>query len=599
MGRKRTSRQVSGPGSSAEYKHLVDTDEEEEDETIWRKETERPCSFPPHKTLAIICFMVVVLCFLVAGLAYLSGNSACTLADVEISCGKVRGKHCGKVYNFKGIPYASPPTGSLRWRPPKEPTCWNNTLDAIEFKSMCAQVRPLSKDGKAMGSEDCLYVNVWTTSIDHDSKLPVMVWIHGGYLHMLSGSEPGYGPTSDLAEHGPAVHVSFNYRLNAFGFMALHLLREGSPTNTSGNYGFMDQVAALRWVKKNIMKFGGDPDKVTIYGQSSGGTSVWAMMVSPLAKGLFHRAIDISGSAVFTASMDDAEKDNLAFLDQTGCNDAECLRKLSMDKILQSIPWQGYPDWAAEDLCELPQKGKLIGPVAIVDGYVVPAPPLEVWKNKLEGYSDVPFVIGTTLQETDFAPPYANLSQWSEEDYQWFVKVHLDTFGGSLTKDALSLYPTSEYCTQPHRCIEKAFTTMVSDVRETCPKNEVAEQAAGSLTSPVYRYVVTYIPSGPAQPSDLLPYPSRFAFHMLDTLGFFGTLDLALGTTTADDRTFQRLMRKYFLHFAAEGKMPDDWPQYPNKTALLSTTLSAESDYRSKQCSLWQNNGMFQYAWTN
>nr|AAH82391.1 MGC81843 protein [Xenopus laevis] len=257
-------------GSSAEYKHLVDADEEEEDETIWTKEVERPCSLPANKSLAIACFMVVVLCFLVAGLAYLSGNSACTLADVVTSCGKVRGRHCGKVYSFKGIPYASPPTGNLRWMPPKKPTCWNDTLDATEFKSMCAQVRPLRKAGKVMGSEDCLYVNVWTTSVDHDAKLPVMVWIHGGYLHMLSGSEPGYSPNSDLAEHGAAVHVSFNYRLNAFGFMALHLLREGSSTNTSGNYGFMDQVAALNWVKNNIERFGGDPDKVTIYGQSSG-----------------------------------------------------------------------------------------------------------------------------------------------------------------------------------------------------------------------------------------------------------------------------------------------------------------------------------------
>ncbi|XP_053305104.1 para-nitrobenzyl esterase-like [Spea bombifrons] len=596
---RRTSRQAD-LGSGSEYRPLVTSDQGEDEEEIFqRKESDVSCPFSGYRFAMAVCGGLVVLCLLAAGLAYLSGKSACTLVDVVTPCGKVRGRHCGAAYMFKGIPYASPPTGRLRWMPPQDPTCWNDTLDATDFRSMCAQVQPLSKQGRVMGSEDCLYVNVWTSSLDHAANLPVMVWIHGGYLHILSGSEPGYSPTEELAENSHVVHVSFNYRLNAFGFMALELLREGSPTNTSGNYGFMDQVAALRWVQKNVRYFGGDPGKVTIYGQSSGGTSVWTMMVSPLAKGLFHRAIDISGSSVFTATMADAEKDNLLFLNRTGCQDAECLHQLSVPKILQSIPWDQYPDWAAEDLCDLPRKGHFVGPVAVVDGYVVPDAPLEVWKKKLEGYSDVPYVIGTTLQETEYAPPYSNLSQWSEEDYHWFVKVRLDTFGENLTKEALDLYPTSEFCSQPKRCVEKTFMTMVSDLRATCPNNVLARQAADVLSSPVYRYVVTYTPSRPAQISSLFSYDSWFAFHMLDTLGFFGTLDYVLGETTEDDHVFQRLIRKYFLHFAKEGAMPPEWPELPNATALLSTTLATRESYRSAQCSLWQRNGMFQYAWVN
>ncbi|XP_063800722.1 para-nitrobenzyl esterase-like isoform X2 [Pseudophryne corroboree] len=588
------------PGSHSEYKHLVDSDEEAFEHSSEDVDTSgSSCNFPTYKTMAAVCGGVVILCLVVVGLAYLSGNSACTLVDVTISRGKIRGHHCDKVYMFKGIPYASPPTGDLRWRPPKEPARWENTLKATEFKSMCAQIQPVSETGTVMGSEDCLYVNVWTPSMDQNAKLPVMVWIHGGYLLIFSGSEPGYSPTEHLVAHSQIVHVSFNYRLNAFGFMALPQFREGSPTNSSGNYGFMDQIAALKWVQKNIQYFGGDPNKVTIYGQSSGGTSVWAMMVSPLAKGLFHRAIDISGSSVFKASLEEAEKDNLIFLTRTGCQDAQCLRQLNITKILQSIPWTVYPDWAAEDLCNLPRKGKIAGPMAIVDGYVVPAPPLDVWKKKIKGYSDVPYVIGTSRQESEFAPMYANISQWTEDDYRWFVRQNLDTFGGTLSEDALSLYPTSEFCTQPERCVEKAYMTMVSDLRASCPNNELARQASAALSSPVYRYEVIYTPSHPAKLNNLFSYHSWFSFHMLDILAFFETLKYSLEETTEEDSAFQALVRKYFIHFAKEGSMPSEWPEYPNGTALLSTSLTVEKNYHSAQCMLWEKNNMFQYAWIN
>ncbi|KAM3919305.1 para-nitrobenzyl esterase-like [Leptodactylus fuscus] len=590
-------------GSQSEFKHLVDSEDDgDEDVTFPDKDFDTPepsCSSPTHKTLVAMGGGIVLLSLLVASLAYLSGNSACTLVDVTTACGKVRGHHCDKVYMFKGIPYASPPVGPLRWRPPKEPTCWKDTLDATEFGSICAQIQPMSETGTVMGCEDCLYVNVWTPSLDSAAELPVMVWIHGGYLLVSSGSEPGYGPNEDLTLHTQMVHVSFNYRLNAFGFMALEQLREGSPTNTSGNYGFMDQIAALRWVQKEIRSFGGNPNKVTIYGQSSGGTSVWTMMVSPLAKGLFHRAIDISGSSVYKASLEEAEKVNRVFLTRSGCRDAQCLRNLSKETILQSIPWNEYPKWAADDLCDLPQKGKFVGPMTVVDGHVVTAPPLDVWKQKVAGYSDVPFIIGTTLQEAEFAPFHANVSEWTEADYRWFVSLNLNTFGGNLSSEALALYPLSEFCAQPKRCVEKAYMTMVSDLRASCPNNILAQQAAESLHSPVYRYQVLYTPSRPVKVTGLFSYNSWFAFHILDTLGFFGTMDHFLGETSEDDRTFQSLMRKYFIHFAKEGSMPPEWPEYPDGTALISTSLSVQKDYRSAQCALWEKNNMFPYGWIN
>lgn len=132
------------------------------------------------------------------------------------------------------MPYAAPPVGDLRWAPPANPVCGSGLRDATRFRSMCPQIRPLSNAGKVMGREDCLFVNVWTPTLQTEAKLPVMVWIHGGYLHMFSGGEEGYSPTEQLAAETGVVYVSFNYRLNAFGFMALEILREGSPTNTSG-----------------------------------------------------------------------------------------------------------------------------------------------------------------------------------------------------------------------------------------------------------------------------------------------------------------------------------------------------------------------------
>lgn len=132
------------------------------------------------------------------------------------------------------MPYAAPPVGDLRWAPPAEPVCRSEITDAGRFRSMCAQMRPMSSTGTVMGREDCLFINVWTPTLQADAKLPVVVWIHGGFLHKLSGGEQGYSPTEKLAADTGTVYVSFNYRLNAFGFLALEILREGSPKNTSG-----------------------------------------------------------------------------------------------------------------------------------------------------------------------------------------------------------------------------------------------------------------------------------------------------------------------------------------------------------------------------
>lgn len=581
-----------------EYRYLVQEEDEDEVQYVSHRNYVSPFLVLSKRCIFLICLGVLSLLALATYLGYVAQTPP-GFVQVSTACGALRGRHKNGAYSFKGIPYAAPPIGNLRWAPPVDPVCGNEVIDASRFRSMCAQVRPLTSEGRVMGQEDCLFINVWTPKLQPDAKLPVMVWIHGGYLHMLSGGEQSYSPSEKLAADTGVVHVSFNYRLNAFGFLALEILREGSPTNTSGNYGFMDQIAALKWVQRNIHVFGGDPGRVTIYGHSSGGTSVLALMTSPLAKGLFHRAVDMSGSYVLNATLKQAESDNLVFLKKSHCDNLTCLRHLSVKEVLQAVPWQEYPSWAAEDIVDLPTKGRFIGPVAVVDGVVLKAPPFEVWEKKLD-YSDVPFMVGTTQQEVDLSPP-ENISVWTWGDYCWFVTAKLQSFSETLPKEALDLYPTSAPCPTRDRCPERAYTTMVSDIRATCPSNDLARRAAETLNSPVYRYVVTHTPSGPiTTTSDILPFHSRFSFHCLDAMAFFGGLEFVLGKPLSDhDKSFQDLIMHHLVTFARTGKVDEKWSEYPAGTALLSESLSLVHEYSAAQCELWKKNGLYAYAWMN
>src|ERR1700722_19231247 len=217
--------------------------------------------------------------------------------QVKIDTGTIEGKANGPVRAFLGIPYAAPPVGELRWKPPAPPAKWSGVRAATEFGAACMQGRPYSdmvfRDPGI--SEDCLSLNVWTPAKNPKANLPVMVWIHGGGFMAGASSEPRQDG-GVLARQGVVV-VSMNYRLGIFGFLALPDLAAESDKKAAGNYGLLDQVAALEWVKRNIAAFGGDPDNVTIFGESAGSFSVSALMASPVAKGLFQRAIGESGGA--------------------------------------------------------------------------------------------------------------------------------------------------------------------------------------------------------------------------------------------------------------------------------------------------------------
>ena len=190
---------------------------------------------------------------------------------VNTPCGTIKGRWNASIgaYSFLGVPYASPPVGKLRWKPPvplkaSNGNCWTGDLDATAVGNICLQP-DRSNFSKPTGDEDCLYLNVWTPTLNSASSLPVMVWVHGGNLIFGSGQDDVYAPSGKLAAETNTVYVGMNYRLNAFGFMALEMLKTQSAMNTSGNYGFMDQIEVLKWVQQNIRLFGGDPNKVYVY----------------------------------------------------------------------------------------------------------------------------------------------------------------------------------------------------------------------------------------------------------------------------------------------------------------------------------------------
>jgi para-nitrobenzyl esterase len=237
---------------------------------------------------------------------------------------------------FRGIPYAAAPVGDLRWRPPLEPERWHGVRDATSFGAHCPQVA--TPFGTPSATEDCLFLNVFTplnTNAGRPHLLPVMFWIHGGGL--VVGESDGYDPSQLVAQD--VVVVTINYRLGELGFLAHSALAAESPNGASGNYGLLDQQAALRWVQRNIRAFGGDPDNVTIFGESAGGLSVHSQLASPPAAGLFHKAIVESGAySLVQPSLSTAEAAGAAFAASAGCTDpsaaAACLRSLSVEAIL-------------------------------------------------------------------------------------------------------------------------------------------------------------------------------------------------------------------------------------------------------------------------
>src|SRR6266566_6789862 len=358
-----------------------------------------------------------------------AGASAAKVPVVTTVGGAVRGQAVAAGDEFLGIPYAAPPVGALRWQPPRPAAPWPGIREATSYAPHCPQ--PSGAFGRASTSEDCLYLNVFTPAHNKTQNLPVMVWVHGGSLR--TGESNDYNPAG-LVRDGVVV-VTINYRLGALGFLADAALasRPGAP---SGNYGLMDQQAALRWVQHNIRGFGGDPGDVTLFGESAGGLSTLAQLVSPGARGLFQRAIVESGTYQLTQqSLAAAEAAGQAFAAKAGCastasakNTAACLRGLPVSTILANQNPVGYtPD---------------------VDGAVL----TQSIKTALARgqFNRVPVVIGTNHDEYRlFVAVYQFLGQRvTAANYQSMIASTLGVSAAIAGKIAAQ-YPLSRYPSPP------------------------------------------------------------------------------------------------------------------------------------------------------
>ncbi len=315
-------------------------------------------------------------------------------AIVETGAGKVEGYQKHNLNIFKGIPYAAPPIGERRWLPPERVEPWTGVRQAQSFEAIAPQnvveidiLKELHVDEPQ--NEDCLYLNIWSPGLD-DERRPVLFWIHGGGFTIGSGSQPGYNGRT-LASRGNVVVVTINYRLGAPGFLDLNEVTGGKIPAT-GNEGLLDQVAALEWVRDNISAFGGDPDNVTIFGESAGGMSVGCLMAMPRAKGLFHKAIPQSGSANTAMTQDGAVQVAEQFLDIVGlsADNVDALRSLTVEQLLAA-----QQELSIRMLRSSLRSGMPLQPV--IDGKILPARPIDAIRDG--SAKEIPVLVGSTLDE--------------------------------------------------------------------------------------------------------------------------------------------------------------------------------------------------------
>jgi len=435
---------------------------------------------------------------------------------------------------YKGIPFAAPPMGDLRWRPPVRPAPWRGTRKAEKFAPACMQVG-VSMPGEtaAAVSEDCLYLNIWTPAKTGHKHLPVIVWIYGGGYINGSAAMPLYWGDR-LAKKGVIV-VTIAYRLGPLGFLALPELTRESPHHSSGNYGLMDQIAALEWVQRNITPFGGDPKCVTIAGQSSGSISVSILMASPLAKGLFQRAIGESGGLFEPLQL--APKYLLANAERDGEKYAASLGAASL-KDLRRVPATQLTGNA----------GGIVHPV--IDPNVLPLPPYEAFASGQQ--NDVPLLIGSNADE---ARALVDVTHHTAATFD----SDLERSVGQLPPALVAAYPhaTDEEARQAQLGLER-------DLRFGWDMWAWARLQAGTGKSPVFYYSFREQPPFPAGSV----YAGWGASHYAELWYVFDHLDQSPWNWTAADRKLGEEMSSYWVNFARTGDpnspgLPP-WPAFAN-----------------------------------
>ncbi len=477
--------------------------------------------------------------------------------------GYVQGVSDGDVESFKGIPYAAPPVGEFRWRPPQSVASWDGVLDASEFGPSCATAGWGAAPGTISegSSEDCLYLNVWRPAdVEPGAKLPVMVWIHGGGFTGGSGNTSGDG----FAKQG-VILVSMNYRLGILGHFAFPALSEEHPEEAKGSYAFMDQIAALKWVQQNIAAFGGDPNNVTIFGFSAGGVSVHSMLTIPEARGLFHKAIGHSSGGrdgVLTGrpiSKDNASQYYPASAETIGINFA---RKHGIDGIdaaalaeLRNLPVADVVGSGETDA----ESGLRVYSGPILDGEFVVETAESAYNAGRQAH--VPLIIGNNSAE--IGGGFVNASSTKDELFSMFgiyedeARAAYDPNGDKEFAEVQTRFNTDKVWAEPARFSARAFD---------------------AVDEPAYIFLFDYLPSsmagrasyGPGHGTDI-----SYAFDNLGASGGFGPAP----TPTAEDQAVATLMNAYWVNFAKTGNPNGEGlPEWPLNNSETNKILEIERD---------------------
>ena len=479
---------------------------------------------------------------------------------IRTAAGLVQGGNTGTQDEYLGIPYAAPPVGALRWRPPQPAAPWHGVRQAAAYAPHCPQ--PASAFGKASTSENCLYLNVFTPPGAAGRDLPVVVWLHGGSL--LVGESDDYDP-APLVRNGVIV-VTVNYRLGALGFLADTALTS-RPGGSSGNYGLMDQQAALRWVQRDIRAFGGDPRNVTLAGESSGGLSVLAQLVSPGARGLFQRAISESGTYnLAQRSLAAAETAGAAFAARAGClgNTAACLRRLPVSAIVDHEDFSGYtPD---ADGTVLPQTVK----AALASGQ----------------FTHVPVIIGTNHDEWRLFIAMLRLRGGppvTAANYQAMIATTLGIPAAAAAGIA------AEYSLSGYASPSVALGAVGTDAIFACPA--LAAEDLLSRYAPTYAYEFSdeNAPQRYLSPAGF-PYGAAHESEVQYLFTLRGTP--YPGPLSASQQRLAQTMQRYWTDFAATGVPITEWPRF-TPASTQTVTLSAQgavirTDYATEHhCGFW------------
>ena len=533
---------------------------------------------------------------------------------VQTTNGAVRGIVTFNERQFLGIPFAAPPVGALRWKPPQPAAPWSGIRNATSFGNACVQpnllqLTGISQGGSAAGSEDCLYLNVYTPNpISSASNLPVMVWIYGGAFVLGAGS---YNPSA-LVQQGHMIVVTFNYRLGPLGFLALPGLSAEDPSGSTGDYGLQDQQAALRWVKANITSFGGNANNVTIFGESAGGSSVCDQIASPLAAGLFQKAITESGpcegvSAFETSPLSTAEQTGADFAAKLGCTGStsavvSCMRSVSASTLISSSTGSLASLFSGTGLTFLP----------IVDGSVLTEPVVDALRSGT--YNHVPIIEGTNHDEGALFVLLQFIASGKMSTAQYTAS--LQKLFGPVAAQVQAAYPVTS-STSP----DQAYTRVVTDVAFACP----ARTADGLFAAGVPTYAYEFNDPNPLGIDGLVSLLLHPDFTLGDAHGtelsyvFDGILDVAggvfpelagasllpypLSALTVAHPSLARQMVAYWTNFAATGNpngsgLPRWAPYSPGSDQFQSLTSAGSgsgpiSNFASEhQCSFWATLGI-------